>query len=72
MGGVAKKILNEVIPSKIDVKDKILKYLRNNSINYLTKEDWKIIDKIELEKADNNFVRKKLVNMEIIHKYLET
>ena len=45
--------------------------LCKNSINYLTKEDWKKIDQIEIESANENFTRNKLVDIESINNKLK-
>ena len=42
-----------------------------NVINYLTKEDWKKIDQIEIESANENFTRNKLVDIESINNKLK-
>ena len=56
---LVKKIINEV-STKNNANNKLLEYFSKNSINYLTKEDWKKIDQIEIESANENFTRNKL------------
>ena len=68
---LVKKIINEVSASKSDANKKLLEYFNNNSISYFTKQDWEKIDKIELESANENFARNKLIDLEAINTQLE-
>ena len=63
---LVKKIISEVSSNKDSANSKLLKYFSKNSINYLTKEDWKKIDQIEIESAKENFTRNKLVDIQSI------
>ena len=67
---MVKKIISEVSPIKKNANNKLLEYFSKNSINYLTKEDWKKIDQIEIESASENFTRNKLVDIESINNKL--
>ena len=68
---LVKKIISEVSPNKNNANNKLLEYFNKNSINYLTKEDWKKIDQIEIESANENFARNKLVDIESINNKLK-
>ena len=68
---LVKKIISEVSPNKNNANNKLLEYFNKNSINYLTKEDWKKIDQIEIESANENFTRNKLVDIESINNKLK-
>ena len=68
---IVKKIISEVSANKNDANKKLLEYFNKNSINYLTKEDWKKIDQIEIQSANENFARNKLVDLETINNQLE-
>ena len=72
------KILSRIIPGNLKYRQEflannpqLLEYFNKNSINYLTKEDWKKIDQIEIESASENFTRKKLVDIESINNKLK-
>ena len=67
---LVKKIISEVSTNKNNANNKLLEYLSKNSISYLTKEDWKKIDQIEIESANKNFTRNKLVDIESINNKL--
>ena len=68
---MVKKIISEVSSKKNNSNNKLLEYFNKNSINYLTKEDWKKIDQIEIESANENFTRNKLVDIESINNKLK-
>ncbi len=68
---MTKKIMNEISSNKDNSRERSIEFLKNNSIKYINKEGWKIIDKIELDKALDNFTRKKLVDLEEIFGYLK-
>ena len=68
---LVKKIINEVSTNKNNANNKLLEYFSKNSISYLTKEDWKKIDQIEIESANANFTRNKLVDIESINNKLK-
>ena len=67
---LVKKIISEVSTIKNNANNKLLEYFSKNSISYLTKEDWKKIDQIEIESANKNFTRNKLVDIESINNKL--
>ena len=67
---LVKKIISEVSTNKNNANNKLLEYFSKNSISYLTKEDWKKIDQIEIESASENFTRNKLVDIESINNKL--
>ena len=56
---IAKKIISEIIPNKKNSTQILIKKLKEKKIKYISKNDWKVLDKIEEEKAMPNFVREK-------------
>ncbi len=67
---VAKKILTEIKVFKENSTSNLLNYLKENKIKYISKSDWFKLDKIEIDKAVENFVRSKMVNLDYIYECL--
>ncbi|MDC0651899.1 FAD-dependent oxidoreductase [Alphaproteobacteria bacterium] len=67
---LAKKILHETKSKKIKSNEKLLSYLENNNIRYINKTGWSKIEDIENKQASENFLRKKMVNIEEIFQVL--
>ena len=49
---------------------KIKEFLKQKLIKFITKDDWKKLDKIEIDLAKENFTRAKLADLKTIFKYL--
>ncbi len=69
---LAKKILTEIKNEKNNSREKVLEYFNSNSLKYISKDDWKKIDQIEINQAMENFVRKKIVDLKEIFRYLKS
>ena len=67
---LSKKILNEVKFIKKNSREKIDNYIKKNKIKFISKLDWDKLDKIEVDRAYENFVRNKFTNIELIFKTL--
>ena len=68
LGGslLSKKILDTVKSEKKDSRNKIIDYLNKKNVKFINKDDWNKIDQQETKEAEENFVRKKFVNVEKI------
>ncbi len=67
---LTKKVLNEVKSKKPYASEKIKEFLKQKLIKFITKDDWKKLDKIEIDLAKENFTRAKLADLKTIFKYL--
>ncbi len=56
---IVKKIISEIVPNKKNSTKMLIKKLKDANIKYISKNDWKVLDKLEEEKAMPNFVREK-------------
>ena len=63
---LAKKIINEIVPTKKDSTKKLLTFLRDKEIQFINKNNWEKIDQIELNEVSKNFIRNKLVDINYI------
>ena len=58
-----KKIISEITPCKTNSTQKLKDMFIEKKINYVTKQMWKSIDKLEEENSKPKFVREKFTNI---------
>ena len=63
---LVKKLLNEIKPNKNNPTKEIENVFKENNVNYISKDDWNLIDKKETNDVDAKYIRKKLANIEEI------
>ena len=63
-----KKILSDITPCKSESTQKLEDCFMEKKINYISKDMWKSIDKLELDNAMPKFIREKFTNIERVLK----